>query len=168
MSGDRLKLATLLSAALAGGLLAAGCGGGEEQSQPASERRPAEGGGEGARGSSQSGSISQSTRSGSGANQSTSINQRSSGGSSSSSSQSSSGGGGVSTFSGTGATTLSFNVERPSRLAWTNSEGKPFSATGAGISIDSRRGRGEVELHPGDYDDVKVEGASWTIVVRPR
>jgi len=74
----------------------------------------------------------------------------------------------VSTFSGTGATTLSFNVERPSRLAWTNSEGKTFSASGGGISVDSHRGRGEVELRPGTYDNVKVEGASWTIVVRPR
>ena len=168
--GDHPKLAVLATAALAGGLLAAGCGGGEEETRPAAGNRPAEGDvaqEDGAGGSSQSSSISQSARSGSGSDQSSSITQRSSGGSSTSS-QSTSGGNGVSTFSGTGGTTLSFNVERPSRLVWTNTEGKPFSATGAGISVDSRRGRGEVDFRPGEYEKVKVEGANWTIVVRPR
>jgi len=171
--GQRLKLAALLPAALAGVVLAAGCGGGDQEPQRASESRPPEASGsgatgdEGASGSSQSGSISQSTH-GSDSDQSTSITQRSSGGSSSTSSQSTSGNGGISTFSGSGATTLSFNVERPSRLAWTNTEGKPFTARGAGISIDSHEGRGEVDLHRGDYEDDRIEGANWTIVVRPR
>ena len=93
---------------------------------------------------------------------------QSSGGGSVSSSSSSSNGSGIKTFSGTGSTKLSFNVERRSRLVWTNTEGRRFSASGAGISIDSRAGRGEVALDAGDYDDVRVSGASWTIVVRSR
>ncbi len=86
----------------------------------------------------------------------------------SSGSVSSSSGPGVKTFSGNGATTLSFGVDEPVRLAWTNSEGRSFSARGDGISIDSSAGRGEVPLDPGSYDGVKVRGTSWTIVVRPR
>ncbi len=93
---------------------------------------------------------------------------QSSGGGSVSSSSSSSSGSGIKTFSGTGSTKLSFNVEQRSRLVWTNTEGRRFSASGAGISIDSRAGRGEVALDAGDYDDVRVSGASWTIVVRSR
>ncbi len=94
-----------------------------------------------------------------------SIAQSSSGGSASASNV---GGRGIKTFSGTGNSKLSFNVEEPSRLVWTNSEGRRFSASGAGISIDSRAGGGEVALKAGDYDDVRVSGANWTIVVRPR
>ncbi len=86
----------------------------------------------------------------------------------SASSSSSSSGPGVKTFSGNGATTLSFDVDEPVRLAWTNSEGRSFSARGDGISIDSSAGRGEVPLDPGSYDGVKVRGTSWTIVIRPR
>jgi hypothetical protein len=162
---NRSKLAVLLTAGAAA-LVAAGCGGSNEQSQPASQSRPSGQGAQGSGDSGQSGSISQSTQSGSGSDRSTSIHQSSSG--ASSSSQSSTSGGGVNSFSGNGRTTLSFNVERPSRLAWTNSEGKPFSAKGGRISIDSRRGHGEIQLQPGDYNNVKVEGTTWTIVVRPR
>ena len=104
---------------------------------------------------------------GSSGSQSSSIVQSSGSGSVSSSSSSSSGPG-VKTFSGNGATTLSFDVEKPARLVWTNSEGRSFSARGDGISIDSSAGRGEVPLDPGSYDGVKVRGTSWTIVVRPR
>nr|MDQ3357069.1 hypothetical protein [Actinomycetota bacterium] len=100
---------------------------------------------------------------GSSGSQSSSIVQ-----SSGSSSSSSSSGPGVKTFSGNGATTLSFDVEEPARLAWTNSEGRSFSARGDGISIDSSAGRGELPLDPGSYDGVKVRGTSWTIVIRPR
>ena len=104
---------------------------------------------------------------GSSGSQSSSIVQSSGSGSVSSSSSSSSGPG-VKTFSGNGATTLSFDVEKPARLVWTNSEGRSFSARGDGISIDSSAGRGELPLDPGSYDAVKVRGTSWTIVVRPR
>ena len=114
--------------------------------------------------SSQSSSVTQS-QSGSG-NQSNSVVQSSSGSNSVSSSSTS--GPGVRTFSGSGSTTLSFNVEEPSRFAWTNAEGRSFSARGDGLSIESTTGRGEASLDPGSYDDVKVTGSKWTIVVRPR
>jgi hypothetical protein len=97
--------------------------------------------------------------------QSSKITQSSS---SSSSSQTSSGGNGIKTFSGTGGTNLSFSVDPRSRLVWTNDEGERFSAQGEGISIDSRRGRGEVRLDAGRYEDVKVRGKTWTIIIRPR
>jgi len=168
MRGRRLKLAALLSGVLVGGLFAAGCGASGDEARPASHSQPATGeqGANDSDGSDQSKSISQSAHSGSGSDQSTSINQHSSAGSSSST-QSTSGAGGVSSFSGAGATTLSFNVEHPSRLVWTNSEGKPFTAKGAGIDIDSRSGRGEIELHAGDYNNVRVDGDNWTLLVRP-
>jgi len=91
-----------------------------------------------------------------------------SGGTSSSSSQTSSGGNGLASFSGQGQSNLTFNVEQPSRLSWTNDEDETFAARGGGINIDSRRGRGELELDPGRYKDVQVHGATWTIIVRPR
>ncbi len=166
---------------LAGGLAVMGCGGGSDEgggAAPASqEGRQAEtevrdgedGRGEDGEsgGSSRAGSISQSSG-GASITQSTgggSISQSSGGGSVSSSNVN---GRGIRTFSGTGRTKLSFDVEQRSRLVWTNSEGRRFSASGAGISIDSRAGRGEVALEPGDYDDVRVTGESWTIIVRPR
>lgn len=114
--------------------------------------------------SSQSSSVTQS-QSGSG-DQSSSITQSSSGSDSVSSSSSS--GPGIKTFSGSGSTTLSFDVEEPSRFAWTNGEGRSFSARGGGLTIESSAGRGEVALDPGSYDDVEVRGSKWTIVVRPR
>ncbi len=168
--------------ALAGGLAVMGCGGGSDEggaAAPASqEEHPAENEGrdvedgrgeDGEPGESESGSISQISGGSSSISQSTggssSISQ-STGGSSSSSSNVN--GRGIKTFSGTGSTSVSFNVEERSRLVWTNAEGRRFSASGAGISIDSRAGSGEVALKAGNYDDVRVIGASWTIVVRPR
>ncbi len=74
----------------------------------------------------------------------------------------------VKTFTGSGTNTISFEVENPSRLAWTNSEGQPFSVRGERLSIDSRAGRGEVELEPGRYREVEVRGDAWTIIVQPR
>ena len=176
--------------ALLAGIVGVGCGGGaSEQPRTASDAQRAEqqqraqgqdADGESVRGedgksvegedgergssSSQSSSITQSSEGGS-SDQSSSIVQRSGSGSVSSSSSS---GPGVKTFSGSGTTTLSFNVEKPSRLAWTNSEDKRFSARGDGIAIESSSGRGEAPLDPGAYDGVKVSGSSWTIVVRPR
>jgi hypothetical protein len=163
---------------------AAGCGegAGGGQGRPASEVEPepepgvegrAEGGdgGDGADGADGAdggnGEDGEDGEDGSSGSQSNSIVQSSGSGSVSSSSSSSSGPG-VKTFSGNGATTLSFDVEKPARLVWTNSEGRSFSARGDGISIDSSAGRGEVPLDPGSYDGVKVRGTSWTIVVRPR
>jgi hypothetical protein len=189
MPRPRIEPGVLALLALVAGVVVAGCAGGaSEQPRPSSDAQRAEqqqraegqdADGESVRGqdrksvegedgdrgssSSQSSSITQSSEGGS--NQSSSIVQRSGSGSVSSSSSS---GPGVKTFSGNGATTLSFNVEEPSRLAWTNSEGKRFSARGDGISIDSSSGRGEVSLDPGGYDGVKVSGSRWTIVVRPR
>jgi hypothetical protein len=176
MATHRAKLASLLALALGGGALVAGCGesGGERPQGPESEPAAAQGeraepGESDSGGVDQSGSITQRSEGGSGGDSSTSITQDSTGGSStSSSSQSSSGGRGTSIFSGSGRTNLSFNVERPSRLSWTNTEGKAFSAEGSGISISSRAGRGEAELRRRSYDDVEVRGANWTIVVRPR
>ena len=189
---DRILPAALVLAACLG---AAGCGEGggpPEPSRPASDVQQAqrdtaggdvraEGGdggdakngedgedGESVRAeggsSSQSSSVTQS-QSGSG-DQSSSIVQRSSGSDSVSSSSSSVPG--VKTFSGSGSTRLSFNVEEPSRFAWTNGEGRSFSARGGGLTIKSSAGRGEVALEPGSYDDVEVRGSKWTIVVRPR
>lgn len=77
-------------------------------------------------------------------------------------------GDGAQSISSTGAGLLCFKVEEPSRLAWTNSGGKPFAVSGRGVSINSNRRRGEVELDPGKYTSFYVRGAAWTIVVRPR
>ncbi len=185
----------IFALALAASLGAVGCGEGEgspEPARPASDVQQAErdtaggdvraeggdGGdakngedgedGESVRaeggGSSQSSSVTQS-QSGSG-DQSSSITQSSSGSDSVSSSSSS--GPGIKTFSGSGSTTLSFDIEEPSRFAWTNGEGRSFSARGGGLTIESSADRGEVALDPGSYDDVRVRGSKWTIVVRPR
>ena len=189
------KLTTLLPApfALVACLGAVGCGGGEASPQPSEQasevRQQAEtnseggdvsakggDGGDGKNGqdgedgesvTAEGGNASQSssvTQSGDG-DQSTSIVQRSGSGGSSSSSSS---GPGVKTFSGSGSTKLSFDVKEASRFAWTNAQGRAFSAEGPGLSIDSRAGRGEAVLDPRDYDDVKVRGSNWTIVIRPR
>lgn len=167
--------------ALAGGLAVMGCGGGADEgagAAPASqqqEQERAEGrdggegetvraegveirGGDGGDGGGKDGEP--------GEPGSSSIVQ-SSGGGSVTSSASSSSGGGIQTMSGTGSSKLSFDVGQPSRLVWTNSEGRRFTASDDGISIDSRAGSGEVALEPGDYD-VRVSGARWTIVVRSR
>ena len=178
---------------LAACLGAAGCGEGEgspERARPASDAQQvqtdsggdvrAEGGDGGDAKNGEDGEDGESVRAeGGSASQSSSVTQSQSGsGDQSSSVQSSSGsnsvssssssGPGVKTFFGSGSTTLSFNVEEPSRFAWTNAEGRPFSARGDDLSIESRAGRGEASLDPGSYDDVKVRGSKWTIVVRPR
>ena len=88
-----------------------------------------------------------------------------SGHSSSTLSQSSSDG--VSNFSGTGPTTVSFHVDRPSRLAWT-AAGERFSVEGRGITVESGTGTGEVPIEPGDYNGVRIEGAAWTVALKPR
>lgn len=171
--------------ALAGGLALMGCGGGSDQgagAAPASQEETAgragqkgesvraegaevrgqdgEDGG-GRDGEDGGGKDGESVESGS------SIIQSSRGGSVTSSASSESGGA-IQTFSGTGSSNLTFDVARPSRLVWTNSKGRRFSVSGEGISIDSRAGSGEVALAAGDYDHVRVSGASWTIVVRAR
>lgn len=177
----RRRQTTLLALlVLATSLAAAGCGRGDtQQVRPASDAQQAQSQGEdgdvqaqggdggdgGANGEDGEDGESVTSQGGSSSSQSSSIVQRSGSGSVSSSSTS---GPGVKTFSGDGATTLSFNVEEPSRLAWTNSERRSFSARGDRISIDSRSGRGEIPLEPGSYDGVRVRGSSWTIVVRPR
>ncbi|MDQ4072463.1 MAG: hypothetical protein M3088_06275 [Actinomycetota bacterium] len=175
--------------ALAGGLALTGCGGGSDEgpgaapashegSQSETEGRAGQKGesvraegaevrgqdgedGGGRDGKGRSGQDGESIESGS------SIVQSTSGGSVTSSASSESGGA-IQTFSGTGSSSLTFDVARPSRLVWTNSKGRHFSVSGAGISIDSRAGSGEVALAAGDYDHVRVSGASWTIVVRSR
>ena len=185
---DRSSAVTRCLAALAVtvGFAVVGCGGadGGGAASPASEEgqaqtegpdgEPGRGDAEisasddrqgGERDDSGSGSITQSSGSITQSSGGSSISQSAGGGSVSSSNV---GGRGIKTFSGTGSTRLSFNVQEPSRLAWTNSEGRRFAAKGAGISIDSRAGRGEVALEAGDYENVRVSGASWTIVVRPR
>lgn len=74
---------------------------------------------------------------------------------------------GTRTVSSRGPATLHFKVEQSTRLVWTNNDGKPFLARGSGISINSRRGRGEVHLSPGRYE-VYVRGTAWKIALRPR
>lgn len=162
-------------ALLAGaGVLAAGCGGSDEPAGRAAdqtiEQRSSSGksrieqkqSGDGV-----SQSSSQSSQSSGGGSQSLSQTQSSSGTQSQSSSQSS-GGTSVKSFAGTGRQTVSFNVEEPSRFTWTEGGGGRFEAEGDGISISSSSGGGEVELEPGNYENVRVSGGSWTITVRPR
>ena len=75
------------------------------------------------------------------------------------------------TYSATGRLRLgTIRVREESRLVWTNDEGRPFKVTGdpSAIAIDSSAGRGEIKLPPGVYEDVEVEGALWTITIRPR
>jgi hypothetical protein len=158
-------------------LVFAGCGGGagngsQGQGTQAGDTAPtSETQRQGTEGAEETETDSGSSQSITGDSGSVSQSNRVSGGSSSSfssSSQTSSGGHGLRSFSGQGETNLTFDVEQPSRLSWTNDEDETFSARGAGINVDSRRGRGEINLEPGHYSDVHVRGATWTIVVRPR
>jgi hypothetical protein len=157
-------------AALAGGLLAAGCASTAQEplhetsqthriepmnsasnnhGDTSSEVHAGDGG---ASATTRSGSNYSSAQSGSGRSSST-VSQSSNDG--------------ISDFSGTGPTTVSFHVDRPSRLAWT-AAGERFSVEGAGIRVDSGTGIGHVPLEPGDYNGVRIEGGGWTVVVKPR
>ena len=110
-------------------------------------------------------------QSGSSESSSQSIQSSSSSGSQSSSQvQSSSGGGGLSTFSGSGRSSIDITVDEESRLAWTNTEGSRFTVESDSprISIDSTSGSGETILQPGSYEDIEVRGDAWTMVVRTR
>ncbi len=139
--------------------------------------------GSGSRSSQQSGSGDQSitqSQSSNGPSQSSTQSQSGSGGSQSStqsqsctgdgcsSSSRTSGASSVKTFSGTGSQTLSFNVEEPSVLSFTATSGARFTLRGDGIAIDEPGGEGRIEVEPGNYEDVRVGGKSWTIVIRPR
>ena len=160
------------------GAIAVGCGSDDQPGEEASSRSPAVPAGKG--GPESSTSRLEQKQTGGGASQSIEQSQTSDGSSSSSSqsssgtsvqqssSQTSSGGVDLKTFAGTGRQTLSFNVAQPSRLVWTEKEGRSFSVEGGGITIDSSEGRGEVPLEPGNYRDVVVTGQSWTITVRTR
>jgi len=164
------KLAALRSLALAL-VFAAGCGGGEDEARPAPGTAPSGGQTPKAPGDQASANRSSPSRPrplrGS-AREGIRISQPSGPGvaqASGSLPPRDEGGGSISS---NGVATLSFEVERPSRLVWTNSGSGPFVARGSGVAIDSRQGRGEADLKPGIYDDFYVRGAAWKIVVRPR
>ncbi len=177
----------LAGVALASGLLAGGCGASkpdrnarqaadagtgstttqESTSKPSSQSS-------GSQQSSQSSSQS-STQSGDGNVIDQSSQQNSRGGSSNQSSIQRSNGNGkdeqVSSFSGRGPSTLTFNVQRGARFSWTNTAGRPFVVTSSSprLSINSRAGLGELDLPAGTYRDVRIrQAAAWTAVVRSR
>lgn len=168
-----MRSASLVVAVLGMVLVVAACGGGGDNGAPVRDPRvgntkpPAGTEHQGKNDPGETESDGDSSQSITGDGGSVSQSNKVSGGSSSSSSQTSSGGG-VKSFSGQGESNLTFNVERPSRLSWTNDEGETFSARGGGINISSRSGRGEIDLEPGRYEDVRVRGATWTITVRPQ
>jgi hypothetical protein len=169
-----MRSASFVVAVIGMVLVFAACGGGggsgtQDQDAPAGNAEPT--GGTEHQGKNDAGeneSDNDSSHSITGDGGSVSQSNKVSGGSSASSSSQTSSGGGVKSFSGQGASNLTFNVERPSRLSWTNDEDESFSARGGGINISSRSGRGEIDLKPRRYEDVRVRGATWTITVRPR
>ena len=162
----------IVGVALGACLAAVGCGGTDtaERSGKVDADQRSDEADKPDQGSDNGSSVTQSnTAEGGSVSQSNKLTQRSGSGSSSvSSSQSTSGGNAVQRFSGTGTSSLTFNVDDNARLSWRNQGGGKFSATGGDLSIDSRAGHGELKLEPGRYEDIKVRGQSWTIVVRSR
>lgn len=101
--------------------------------------------------------------------QSNSTNQSSStqsGGGSMSQSSFSTDEGTVRVFAGSSDATIDVDVDGDSRLLWSNDKGRSFRLTGAGSTIDSSDGSGEVPLSGGQHH-LRVHGAVWTIVIRP-
>jgi hypothetical protein len=189
MHTNRLFSSGIVASCLVGATLVA-CGGGDSDAEragqtvdgAASERsQPGETGG-GSQSSEQStggdqsltqsqsspGSSQSSTQSGSGGDSQSSTQSQSCTGGDCSSSSRTSGASSVKTFSGTGRQTISFNVEEPSTLSFTPPTGPRFTLRGDGIAIDEAGGEGRVDVEAGDYQDVRVDGERWTIVVRPR
>jgi len=74
----------------------------------------------------------------------------------------------VRTFAGTSDTTLTIDVDAPSRLLWSNDRGSRFRLNAPGLpAIDSLAGSGESALASGRHR-IEVHGDIWTVVVRPR
>jgi hypothetical protein len=144
-----LVSAVILSAAA---ISVAACGGSGDDNAGAANRQV------NSQTSSQSGTQSSST------NQTGSSTQ--SGGGSMSQSSFSTDEGTVRLYAGSSDATITVDVDGDSRLLWSNDKGRSFRLTGAGQSIDSTDGSGEVPLSGGQHR-LKVQGAVWTIVIRP-
>lgn len=69
-------------------------------------------------------------------------------------------------YGGSSDTTLTVQIEKDSRLLWSNDDGRPFRISGSGVNVDSSAGSGEVPLPSGRHR-LQVSGDVWTIVVRP-
>lgn len=69
-------------------------------------------------------------------------------------------------YGGTSDTILTVDVDRASRLLWSNDRGRPFRLGGAGAPVDSTNGSGEVPLSAGHHR-LTVRGSVWTVVIRP-
>lgn len=98
--------------------------------------------------------------------QQSSTNQSGSGGSNSQSSSFSTSEGPVQTYAGTADATLTVRLQKASRLLWSNDKGQTFHLDGAGVSVDSKSGSGEVALSGGRHS-LHVHGKVWTVVIRP-
>jgi hypothetical protein len=144
-----LVSAVILSAAT---ISVAACGGSGDDNAGAANRQV------NSQTSSQSGTQSSST------NQTGSSTQ--SGGGSMSQSSFSTDEGTVRLYAGSSDATITVDVDSDSRLLWSNDKGRSFRLTGAGDSIDSTDGSGEVPLSGGQHR-LQVHGAVWTIVIRP-
>jgi hypothetical protein len=73
----------------------------------------------------------------------------------------------VRTFAGSGSARITVDVEKDSRLLWSNDKGRQFRLSGTGGSdVDSTAGSGEIQLPSGRHRLV-VEGAVFTVVIRP-
>ena len=144
-----LVSAVILSAAA---ISVAACGGSGDDNAGAANRQV------NSQTSSQSNTQSNST------NQSNSSTQ--SGGGSMSQSSFSTDEGTVRLYAGSSDATITVDVDGDSRLLWSNDKGRSFRVTGAGESIDSTDGSGEVPLSGGQHR-LQVHGAVWTIVIRP-
>ena len=106
------------------------------------------------------------TTQGSGQSSNQSNSQSSSGSGSLSQSSFSTDEGQVLTYAGTSKATITVDVDNDSRLLWSNDKGRPFSLSGAGETVDSSAGSGELPLASGKHR-LEVRGDVWTIVVRP-
>ncbi|MEA2369047.1 MAG: hypothetical protein QOH38_1765 [Thermoleophilaceae bacterium] len=69
-------------------------------------------------------------------------------------------------YGGTSDATLTLDVDKASRLLWSNDRGRRFRLTGAGADVDSTAGSGEVALSAGQHR-LAVHGTVWTVVIRP-
>jgi hypothetical protein len=144
-----LVSAAILSAATIG---VAACGGSGDDNAGAADRQV------------NSQQSTQSNTQSSSSNQSNSSTQ--SGGGSTSQSSFSTDEGTVRLYAGSSDTTITVDVDGDSRLLWSNDKGKQFRLSGAGSSIDSSDGSGEVPLSGGRHR-LEVHGQVWTIVIRP-
>jgi hypothetical protein len=70
-------------------------------------------------------------------------------------------------LAGRGASTVTFTLDGPSRLLWSNTRGRSFSLREkAGALVKSPAGDGETRLFAGAHT-LRIDGALWTVVLRP-